>query len=67
MKTDGTKSLEYSESSSQREVYCNKGLPLETRKISNKQQFFTVKRTKRSRIEGRWWKVGDLHLSGLLD
>ena len=49
LKQDDPKPMGHSKSSSKREVYSNKILPQEKRKISNKQLNFTPKATRERR------------------
>ena len=47
MKHNKQKSLGHKEVTSKREIHSNKGLPKETRKISNKQYIFISKGTRK--------------------
>ena len=52
-KQDNPKPKVLSKNSSKKEAYCNTILPQETRKITNKQPYITLKAT-RERINKTW-------------
>ena len=51
MKTQGSKPMGHSKSSSKKEVYSNAIVPQETRKISNKQPTLTPKAIREKRTK----------------